>query len=216
MINGNRDSYLAFVKMLYISVLFLACIVSPKITEVFGFYVTADIFIFPLSFALIDAISEVYGRKKAQETLYHASSCLVISAVFLWLISGVGINGGELDSHYTAVLKDVPLSMVAGAACLMIADSVNILIFHRIRKLTGEAMLWLRCLISTAAGQFIDSAIWTTAVKWSSEHFFSLLINTYVMKIAYAAMLIPITYLAVNIIRFERKKQTKSPLDSPA
>ncbi|MBB6064775.1 putative integral membrane protein (TIGR00697 family) [Pseudoxanthomonas broegbernensis] len=73
--------------------------------------------------------------------------------------------------------------------------------FHRIRRATGERLVWLRATGSTAVSQLVDSfvVIWIAFVlgpqKWPASLFLAVSTLNYAYKMLCAIALIPLLYL---------------------
>ncbi|MEI8631730.1 VUT family protein [Vibrio sp. PP-XX7] len=63
--------------------------------------------------------------------------------------------------------------------------------------------LWLRCIVSTTTGQLTYTIIWIGLFFGTSinTELLTRIIDNYGFKVAYAACLIPVTYLIVAIYR---------------
>lgn len=74
-------------------------------------------------------------------------------------------------------------------------------VFHRIRRATGERLVWLRATGSTAVSQLVDSfvVIWIAFVlgpqKWPASLFLAVSTLNYAYKMLCAIALIPLLYL---------------------
>jgi uncharacterized integral membrane protein (TIGR00697 family) len=76
--------------------------------------------------------------------------------------------------------------------------------FHAIRQRTGGRLLWLRNNASTVVSQLLDSAIFCTIAFWGLfpvNVFWEIMLSTYVIKVAVAALDTPFIYLARRMFR---------------
>jgi uncharacterized integral membrane protein (TIGR00697 family) len=84
----------------------------------------------------------------------------------------------------------------------LIGQLVDVVIFHRILKMTGEKFVWLRATASTAVSQLLDSfvvlyiAFVIGPQHWSIPQFLAIGTVNYVYKMAAAVALIPLLYVA--------------------
>jgi len=80
-------------------------------------------------------------------------------------------------------------------------------VFHRIRRATGERLVWLRATGSTAISQLIDSfvvlyiAFVLGPQQWPIAQFLAVGTVNYAYKLAVAIALIPLLYLARRLIK---------------
>ena len=91
-------------------------------------------------------------------------------------------------------------------ACLS-GQLVDVAVFHRIRRATGEKLIWLRATGSTAVSQLIDSfvvlyiAFVLGPQQWPIPQFLVVGTVNYFYKMLAAIALIPLLYVARRGIR---------------
>ena len=84
----------------------------------------------------------------------------------------------------------------------IIGQLIDVSVFHRIRRMTGERHAWLRATGSTAVSQLVDSfvvlyiAFVLGPQHWQLSLFFAVGTLNYVYKMLAAIALIPLLYLA--------------------
>jgi uncharacterized integral membrane protein (TIGR00697 family) len=82
----------------------------------------------------------------------------------------------------------------------LIGQLVDVVIFHRIRRVTGERHVWLRATASTAVSQILDSfvvlyiAFVIGPQHWPIKQFLAVGTVNYFYKMAAAIVLIPLLY----------------------
>ena len=64
------------------------------------------------------------------------------------LIYQVASKGGS-DASFINIHKDIPITLVSAAMSLLIADTLNAYIFHKIKYWMCRKALWLRSITST-------------------------------------------------------------------
>jgi queuosine precursor transporter len=125
---------------------------------------------YPITFLCTDFISELYGRRRANEVVL-VGLLLNLWVVFILFVGGVlpGTEGeGELFSGIrTAAFGAVTASMIAYLA----AQLVDVQLFHFWKRLTRGRHLWLRNNGSTLVSQLVD----TTAVILITHYYAGLL-----------------------------------------
>ena len=85
----------------------------------------------------------------------------------------------------------------------LIAQLIDVRIFHYLKKLTGEKKLWLRNNFSTMFSQLVDTVIVNSIflhfglnIEW--EIIWQVIIASYIFKILIAAVDTPLVYLGVH------------------
>ena len=83
----------------------------------------------------------------------------------------------------------------------LVGQLIDVSVFHRIRRATGERMVWLRATGSTAVSQLVDSFIVLYIAfvlgpqQWPTSLFLAVGSLNYAYKMAAAIALIPLLYL---------------------
>ena len=162
---------------------------------------------YPVTFIVTDIISEIYGRKKANQVVTAG----LVASLFMLLI--VTISDFMPATDWSPVSSDTfhqvfGLSGAAVFASMMaylFAQYIDIRIFHFWKRLTNGKHLWLRNNASTVFSQFIDTfsvlflLCMFNVLSW--EMFSTLLINGFLFKVFFAAFDTPIVYLITYYIR---------------
>ena len=82
---------------------------------------------------------------------------------------------------------------------------LDVWVFHRIKKVTGQKKVWLRATGSTLVSQFIDSFIvlfiaFHIGRDWSIQRVLAIGLVNYSYKAMMALLLTPVIYLVENRI----------------
>ena len=162
---------------------------------------------YPVTFLVTDIISEVYGRKKANQVVTAG----LIASLFMLIV--ITVADTVTATSWSPVSDDI-FSMVfglSGAAVFasmmayLFAQYVDIRIFHFWKNLTKGKHLWLRNNASTIFSQFIDTfsvlflLCMFNVLAW--ERLSTLLINGFLFKVFFAAFDTPIVYFLTYFIR---------------
>ena len=162
---------------------------------------------YPITFIVTDIISEIYGRKKANQVVTAG----LVASLFMLLV--VTISDFMPATSWSPVSSDTfhqvfGLSGAAVFASMMaylFAQYVDIRIFHFWKRLTNGKHLWLRNNASTIFSQFIDTfsglflLCMFNVLSW--DIFSTLLINGFLFKVFFAAFDTPIVYVITHYIR---------------
>ena len=163
---------------------------------------------YPITFIVTDVISELYGKKKANQVVTVG----LIASMFMLLIVTVsdiipsapfGIGSDVFSKVFGVSSAAVFASMMA----YLFAQYVDVRLFHFWKKITDGKHLWFRNNASTIFSQFIDTAVvllllcYFNVIDW--DMFSQLLLNGFLFKVIFAALDTPIIY---GILFFARKK----------
>ena len=174
---------------------------------IYTFEISAGIIPYPITFLVTDIISEVYGKKKANKVV---TSGLVASVFVLGIVmianSAPATEWSPVDNAtFSDVFGLTGIAVGASMLAYLLAQFVDIRIFHFWKKLTQGKHLWLRNNASTFSSQLVDTATVLLllcsagAIEW--DKFGVLLLNGFLFKIIMAVIDTPILYLVIGVIR---------------
>ncbi|MCQ0110440.1 hypothetical protein SAMN04487906_3251 [Zhouia amylolytica] len=219
----QKDKKLAFKVYLYLGALFITALVVSNLifqkffywnpfgeVEIFGaplFEISVGILPYPITFLITDLISEIYGRKKANQVVVAGifASFFSMGIVLLGNIVPAIENSPVNDILYSKVFALSPIAVLASMLAYLLAQFVDIRIYHLWKDYTNGRHLWLRNNFSTFSSQFIDTFTVVSllclfqVLPWSM--FYGLLVSGFVFKIMVAAIDTPFLYLFVYIFR---------------
>ncbi len=124
------------------------------------------------------------------------------------------------DKTFNNVFSNSPLAVLASMISYLLAQLIDIRIYHFWKNLTKGKHLWLRNNFSTFTSQFIDSfsVIFFLTIfqilDWSQ--FVGLVFSAFIFKILVAAFDTPFLYILVGIFRkkFELKINEEINIDN--
>lgn len=202
----TKESYLlVLISALFLTCLFSAIPLSQTKATIFNSIQPAGILIFPLTFAFLDTINEVFGRKQGRASVYIASTCMAISASFIFI--SLGFISQEVAEHnsFVTVFKELPRLLLINSLCVLIADTINNFTYNFLKGYLRGKLLALRCFCSTLIGQFFYSITWIFLFffeKLSTEEKLSYIFANYGFKVLYGlAICTPLTLLTVYIVK---------------
>lgn len=173
-----------------------------------GFELTAGVLLWPVVFVLTDIINEYYGLRGVR--LLSVLSALLISYAFLMVFlairlvpavwwTGVNADMGIPDmNHAFQAVFGQGLWIIAGSLiAFLIGQLSDVLVFQRLRKMTGEGRIWIRATGSTLVSQLIDSFVvlfiaFYIGQDWSMKQVLAIGLNNYLYKGFMALALTPV------------------------
>ena len=213
----KKNKQLADTVYLILAALFIASLVASNLIfqkffywEPFGWYrfeISVGILPYPITFLITDILSEIYGKKKANQVVIAGifasffSMVIIIIADFAPAIESSPVN----NEVFHQVFGLSPLAVFASMIAYLFAQFIDIRIFHFWKKQTNGKHLWLRNNFSTFASQFMDT--FTVLFLLCSFHilpwtiFTSLLISGFLFKVLIAALDTPVLYGIVFLFR---------------
>ena len=198
----NQKKELAKNLYLLLAGLFItSLVVSNLIFQKFFYWYPFDIKIFG------NSLFEIYGKKSANQVVITGIFASFFSMGILLIANEVpAIKNSPIDDQtFNEVFALSPIAVLASMIAYLIAQFIDIRIYHFWKNLTQGKMLWLRNNFSTFTSQFVDSLLVIGllsifgVLEWTL--FWGLVISSFLFKILVAALDTPLLYLFVGIFR---------------
>ena len=194
----------------FICALILANTLGSKITTIFGVRVSVGIFFIPILFLVTDIVSEVLGKKKAQEFVYISIFVLIFTLVMMYVAIKMPPNEtwGNQEA-FASVFSSNLRMIIASIIAFIISQFHDVWAFNLLKKKTKGKYLWLRNNVSTIVSQFIDTTIFMFIAfykinpKFTASFIVSLIIPYFIFKVIFALLDTPFCYLGVKWLRKE-------------
>ena len=168
---------------------------------------------------MTDIISEIYGRKKANSVVL-SGLCASIFVLFIVMIAN-SVQATEWspvnDEIFSNVFGLTGIAVGASMLAYLLAQLIDIRVFHFWKKLTNGKHLWLRNNASTFSSQLVDTATVLVllclagGIAW--DKFWILLLNGFLFKVIMALIDTPILYLVINLIRKRLKLEVGEEIE---
>jgi queuosine precursor transporter len=187
---------------------------KPFSFTVFGqsglsFTLTCGVLLWPLEFVMTDIINEFYGPKAVRRISYTAVG--LISYAYLmffmatktapsvnWIVSNQKSGVPDMQAAFNGVFGQSMRIIIGSLVAFLVSQIVDVTIFHKIKKLTGEKHVWLRSTGSTIVSQLVDSYI-VLFIAFSGTYPWQFILAVgmvnYTYKATMAVVLTPLIYL---------------------
>ena len=203
---------------------------SPAEISLFGskysFNLTCGVLLWPVVFVMTDIINEYYGRKGVKFLSWLTIGLIAFGFIMVfgaiqtapnewWITSKKEAGIENMSTAYNGIFGQGLGIIIASMTAFLVAQLVDVLVFHKIKKVTGEKKIWLRATGSTVVSQLIDSFIvlliafyfypkWVPGQgePWPFDQIIAICIVNYIYKFSMAILLTPVIYLVHN--RIER------------
>lgn len=208
--NNLKDQLFIILSGIFVASLVTCNLIANKFVTVdLGFkvfIVSAGILPYPLTFLVTDLISELYGQKKANLVVFSGLIASLFVLIFLWL-------GGMFNAIPDSVVDDVTYNSVfrnawrliaASMVAYLVAQFIDVRIFHFWKRLTNGKHLWLRNNASTIASQLVDTTLVICILfigVWSTNQIFSAIIDGWLFKMLMAFIDTPIIYGIIHLLK---------------
>jgi uncharacterized integral membrane protein (TIGR00697 family) len=174
---------------------------------------------------MTDIINEYYGPKGVRFIsfltagliafafiVFYGAMHLVPADFFITSKKGSGVP--DMEKAYEGVLGQGSNIILGSLAAFVLSQLIDVFVFHKIKKATGESAIWLRATGSTLVSQFIDSFVVLFIAfyigsrinnaegdfVWPLSLVVAVGLVNYIYKFLVALILTPVIYLVHTII----------------
>lgn len=209
----SNEFFYSFLAGIFLTSLTLGNIVGiTKFVDLGWFVIPAGLLAYPFTFLATDLISELYGRRRAQALVWVGFSMNLFMLVLMWLghmlpdASGVSGAATTFEQVYVFMKPNVAASMVA----YLVAQTIDVQLFHFWRQLTGGRHLWLRNNGSTILSQIVDTVLILSILYVAGNlgkdvdsiaKLIPLALSSYAFKLVFALLDTPLFYAGVYTLR---------------
>ena len=213
---GSADSLYLILDGIFIASLVSCNLIFQKFFQIdiwlpfigkYTFAQSVGLLPYPVTFLVTDIISEVYGEKKANKVVTAGlfASLFMLAIVVISDMSPAAPWSPVDNQTFSQVFGLSGAAVFASMMAYLIAQYIDVRVFHFWKKLTKGKHLWLRNNASTIFSQFVDTfavlflLCFLDVIAW--DKFSILLINGFLFKVFFAAFDTPIVYGLTYIIR---------------
>jgi len=150
---------------LFIAALITCNLIANKFLTVdLGFYsftLSAGVLPYPITFLITDILSELYGRKRTTHVVLSGLVASIFVLFILWLGAQFPATGNSpiSDVQYNEVFQKAPKVIGASMLAYIVAQLIDVRLFHFWKKITGGKKLWIRNNFSTMLSQLVDTIL---------------------------------------------------------
>jgi len=187
---------------LYIACELIANVTASKPIQLGWIVVPAAIFIYTLTFTLIDLINESFGKEGARKAILKPFIAKLRRAGLVQLaviLPPASFYAGQ--EAFSGVLGNTPRIVFASLTAYLISSLIDAEIFA-FWKAHVQGHRWTRVLVSNAISTGVDSVIFITLAFYGTMPVWILIKGQYVIKIAITLLSLPLIYLIKSSGKF--------------
>jgi len=181
---------------LYIACELIANVTASKPVRLAGVVVPAAIFIYALTFTVIDLINESFGKEGARKvilTAFLANLLLVLYTQLAVILPSASFYRGQEAFAY--VLGSTPRIVFASLLAYLVSALIDAEIFAFWRAHV-RGPKWTRVLASNMVSTWIDSVVFICLAFYGVMPVWVLIKGQYLIKMAITLVSLPLIYLA--------------------
>ena len=183
-----------------------------------SFNMSAGILTWPVIFVMTDIINEYFGVRQVRFLSILTSILIAFAFVMVgmamklqpsdfWLTQRVDGENINMPIAFDAIFGQGMWIIIGSITAFLIGQMVDVLIFHKIKRFTGDKGLWLRATGSTIVSQLVDSFVvifiafyLNPAYHWSWQMVAAIGLVGYAYKFIIALLMTPILYIVHGVI----------------
>ncbi len=194
---------------------------SPADLHILGysmsFNLTAGAVIWPVVFITSDLINEYFGQPGVKRISYLTAALIAYTFLVLfvamhlppaawWLDANSKDPAGNsfnIDFAFNTIFGQGLRIIIGSLTAFLVGQLVDVFVFHRFKKVTGNRLLWLRATGSTIVSQLVDSFVVLYIAfigKYSASQVNAMALTNYIYKFSAAVLLTPLIYLGHYLI----------------
>jgi len=209
----KQDGYNIY--LILISLFITSLIISNLIFQKFfiiqllgiNFELSVGILFYPVTFLVTDVVSEIYGQKKANKMVLVGIVASVFCLIIVTLANKLPATTWSPVNKETfqLVFGNTPLAVGASMITYLLAQLIDIRIYHFWKRILKGRHLWIRNNLSTIFSQSLDTFLILfllcsgNVIEWSK--FSNLFIQGFLFKVIIAIIDTPIIYICVGYLR---------------
>ena len=179
---------------LYIACELIANISAAKPVEIWGIVAPGGVFIYALTFTLIDLVNERMGKRGARHVVYAAFAANLLFALYAMLIVALPSPAYYLNAGaFATVLGTTPRIVAASLFSYVVSSLIDVEIFAAWKKRVGRHK-WARVLASNSVSTGVDSLLFVVLAFGGNLPLVPLIAGQYLIKMAVTVVSVPLIY----------------------
>jgi uncharacterized integral membrane protein (TIGR00697 family) len=179
---------------------------------------TAGVMLWPIVFIMTDIINEHFGVRGVRLISWLAVGFIGYAFLFAylaialapatwWITIGADRGVPDMQAAFASIFGQGLWTIAGSITAFLVGQLIDVAVFQRIRRATGERLIWLRATGSTAVSQLVDSFIVLYIAfvlgpqQWPIPLFLAVGTVNYLYKLSMAIALIPLLYVGRRLIR---------------
>ncbi len=191
--------------ILFATCLLISNILASKIVMVGPWSAPAGVLIFPLAYIINDVIAEVWGYQKARLIIWAGFGVNLLAILFFSI--GVAVTAApfyENQEAFATVLGNTPRIVAASLLAYLFGSFLNAFIMSKFKVITHGKGFSLRAILSTLAGEGVDSLIFISvafAGVFPVNVILTMIFTQALIKTVYEIAVLPLTILVVKKVK---------------
>src|SRR5258708_26058416 len=178
--------------------------------------VTCGFLLWRLEFVMTDIVNEYYGPRAVRRISYIAVALISYAFIMFyaaihippadfWIGTKTGSNIPNMQDAFNGIFGQGMWIILGSLTAFLVSQVVDVTVFHKIKKHTGDKHVWLRWTASPIIAQLLDSFIvlyiaFRLGNNWSMQQVLAICLVNYAYKFVMAVGPTPPSYLVGHSI----------------
>lgn len=210
-----RQKLFLFLAALFVTCLIVGDVIGGKLFQIAAgghvFTLSVGMIPFPIVFLLTDLLNEFYGKRAARTVTFIGFVMASVTIGIIWIAVQIpwapfthapdwkGMNQRSFDNVFAGSQR----ILLSSIAAYLVAQLLDISVFHALKQRTNNRFLWLRATGSTVVSQLIDTFViqfLAFSGMMPTAQILNQVLSSYVVKLAVAVGLTPLIYGAHALV----------------
>ena len=180
---------------LYVACEIIANVTAGRPVQLGSIVVPSAVFIYTLTFTLVDLIHEVYGRSGTRMVVYGAFLANIVLAAYSYLVVHLPAPTFFSETRaYAIVFGSTPRIVFASLTAYLVSSLVDVEVYHLWRNRV-ERWKWSRVLVSNVVSTLVDSIVFIFLAFYGILPVVPLIKGQYLIKMAITVISLPLIYI---------------------
>lgn len=208
MLRTKKEVVFTLLAGIFITNAVTAELVGGKLIQIGPFVLSMGILPWPVVFIVTDLINEYFGKQGVRRLSFITAGLIAYVFVLLYFAMKIPEAKGVSpvsNEAFVSVFGQSNLIIIGSIIAFLVAQFLDVTVFHYFKEKTGDKFLWLRSTGSTVFSQLIDTFIvggiaFYLPGYWSTEQYLIISLTGYLFKLIIAVGLTPFIYLGHYLI----------------
>jgi uncharacterized integral membrane protein (TIGR00697 family) len=192
---SEKWRHMILIIALYVACELIANVTASKPVALGSIVVPSAVFIYALTFTLIDLINERLGKGRARQVIYSTLAANVLLALYFKLaISLPPASFYSNQKAFASVLGATPRIVAASLTAYLVSSLIDTHVFAWWKERVGRAK-WLRVLVSNAVSTGVDSVLFISLAFYGLMPLTGLIEGQYLVKMTVTVVSLPLIYV---------------------
>jgi uncharacterized integral membrane protein (TIGR00697 family) len=162
--------------------------------QMFDLVLPPAVFLYPLTFLIVDLLNETYGLRLARRALIFAFASNAFIVLMLNAVTYLPeFPDWKLNASYSEIVAQVSSVLLASSVSFLFSEYINSYLLCKIKELTNSRFLFLRVFFSTFFAVIIDSFLFCYIA------FYGVMQNNDILNIVFAQIAVKMCFAVFNV-----------------